>query len=97
MVLEIYNYESIECLINSIPVKKLISEHGIQYVKMELIDNNFLNNYEIKVLPSLLFFQAGVFLGKIEGYYDNSKEMLLLKAIDNILARKQEQAGGVCP
>ena len=47
-VVEVYNNDSIECLINSIPIKMLFEDKEIKYRKFEVKDDDFLNKYKIK-------------------------------------------------
>jgi NAD-dependent dihydropyrimidine dehydrogenase PreA subunit len=84
-VVEVFKNESIMCLLYSIPIKDLFDNFDIKYRKMEIEDDALLDKYKIKKLPVLLFFRAGKLIGKVEGYYDDSKEKEIKKKIDKII------------
>jgi NAD-dependent dihydropyrimidine dehydrogenase PreA subunit len=86
IVVEMFNNESIHCLVNSIPVQELLKDikRDLTYLKMEITDNSMFKVYGISTLPALLFFKSGKLLGKIEGYYDASKKIELINKIRNI-------------
>ncbi|MCI8352493.1 MAG: 4Fe-4S binding protein [Clostridia bacterium] len=82
LIVELYNEDSIMCLLKSIPIKNIADTFDTEtrYRKIEVISDDILKKYEIKELPSLLFFNKGNYVGKIEGYIDeDSKEELLTK------------------
>lgn len=83
-VLEVYDTESIQCLLKSIPVSELFAGRDVKYRKMK-IDSQFKKKYGVKILPALLFFKDGRLLGKIEGYYEENQKGELLKKIEEIL------------
>lgn len=58
-VVEVYNDDSIECLLNSIPIKMLFEDKVIKYRRFKVEDDNFLNKYKIKKIPALLFLKKG--------------------------------------
>jgi NAD-dependent dihydropyrimidine dehydrogenase PreA subunit len=84
-VLELFNDDSIMCLLKSIPIKELFQDLDIKYRRMEA-DGSFLEKYGIKELPALLFFQDGKLKGKIEGYYNNKEKEELKKKIGEIVS-----------
>jgi NAD-dependent dihydropyrimidine dehydrogenase PreA subunit len=77
-VAELFNDESIMCLLRSIPIGELFEGKTMKYGKVKVENENLLQKYSIKVLPALLFFENGKFLGKIEGDYrmDRKKELM---------------------
>ena len=79
LVLELYNEDSIMCLLKSIPIKELLQEFDVEarYRKVEVVSNKLLDRYNIKKLPALVFIKDQKVLGAIEGYYtdDNSREL----------------------
>jgi NAD-dependent dihydropyrimidine dehydrogenase PreA subunit len=89
VALEIFNDDSVMCLLKSIPMKELLPERPIKYRKMEL-GKDLMKKYGIKKLPSLLFFEKGKMLGKIEGYYDNKQKEVLNKKIGSIIGKKKK-------
>jgi ferredoxin len=84
---ELFDDSSIECLICSIPFKKLFENIKIKYKKVKVTDKSLLTKYKIKELPALLFFKEGKLLGKIEGFYDDEKQQELQTKIDKIMLR----------
>ena len=78
-LIELYNDDSIQCLLKSIAIKDLTKDlpKDTLFYKAEANDD-VLNTYNVKELPSLLVFKQGEFLGKVEGYYevDNKEDLL---------------------
>lgn len=86
-MIEVYEDDSIECLIKSIPIKELINsiKEEVLYRKLEVQTNEFMKRYDINELPSLLFFRDGKILGKVEGYYDETQKEKLIEKICTII------------
>jgi Fe-S-cluster-containing hydrogenase component 2 len=85
-VVEIFNNSSIKCLLYSIPIKELFKNVNVKYRKINIGDDeSFLKKYKIKELPSLLFFNNGKLVGKIEGHYRIGKLNELKKKVDDII------------
>jgi hypothetical protein len=83
-VVELFNDESIMCLLKSISIKELFQNKDINYIKLETKGNSLLKKYNVKTLPSLLFFKSGKLIGKIEGYYSNKQKKEILSQISKI-------------
>jgi NAD-dependent dihydropyrimidine dehydrogenase PreA subunit len=83
-VVEVFNDDSIECLLHSIPIKELFSDYDIKFRKTE-ITKEIKERYQVEKLPSLLFFENGKLIGKIEGFYEVEKKKVLLDKIKEIL------------
>ena len=83
-IIEIYNPETAECLLKSIPIQDLTKNlpENTLYYKVE--SENF-NEYCVTELPSLLLFKNNNLLGHIDGYYDNDNIEEIQKQIDDIL------------
>lgn len=79
VLIELYNDDSIQCLLKSIPIKELVKDlpDTTIFFKVET-KKEIEEKYEIKELPALLAFNKGSLSGKVEGYYtdDNKKEMI---------------------
>ena len=78
-MIELYNDDSIQCLLKSIPIKKLSKElpKDTLYYKVEATED-LMDKYSINDLPSLLMFKKGILLGHIDGYYTiDSKEEII--------------------
>lgn len=86
-IIEVFNDDSIECLIKSIPIKQILNNtvEDVVYMKVEITTNEILNKYDIKILPSLLFFKNGEFIGKFEGYVDENDKDILFEEINKII------------
>lgn len=79
IVLELFNEDSIMCLLKSIPVKEILEEFDVnaRYRKIEILTDKLLDKYSIKELPALVFIKNQKVLGTIEGYYtdENNREL----------------------
>ena len=85
--IEVFNDDSIECLIKSIPIKEIFKDlkKDILYRKLEVKTEEFKQKYKIKELPSIIFFKDKKCLGVIDGYYSSQNKQELLSEIKNIL------------
>lgn len=84
-VSELFKDEGIMCLLPSIPIKDIFNDKLVKYRKVKIESEMILSKYKIEKLPCLLFFIDGKFIGKIEGYFDQSKKEELTKKIKKIL------------
>jgi Fe-S-cluster-containing hydrogenase component 2 len=87
VVLEVFNNESVMCLLRSITMRELLGDYDFNYKKVELKGDSILKKYDIKKLPSLLFFNNGKLIGKIEGYFDYEKKKQMENKIKNIVSK----------
>lgn len=89
-IVELYNEDSIMCLLKSIPVKQIADKFDkeTRYRKIEVKDNALLDKYNVKELPSLLFFKNQKLVGKIEGYVEEQDKEEFLNKIQEISDRK---------
>lgn len=81
VLIELYNDDSIQCLLKSIPLKELVKDLPDTTIFYKAESKKVIEEkYEIKELPALLIFNKGNLLGKIEGYYtDNNKQEIIEK------------------
>lgn len=86
MLLEVFDYDEIMCLVKSIPIKEIIEHIDVktQYFKIE-INNELEEKYKFSKSPAILIFKDWNFLNKIEGYYDISQKLNLISLIKNII------------
>lgn len=80
-LIELYNDDSIQCLLKSIPIKELSKDlpKDTLFYKVEATEN-IINQYDIDELPSLLIFKKENLLGHVDGYYTiDSKEEIINK------------------
>jgi Fe-S-cluster-containing hydrogenase component 2 len=83
-VVEMFEDDSIECLLKAIPIKELFADYDVKFIKTEITDE-IKEKYQVEKLPSLLFFENGKLIGKIEGFYEAEKKEILLDKIKEIL------------
>jgi len=83
-VIEVFNDDSIKCLLKSVPIKELLSEYDVNYLKMS-VNDQFLEEYKVKQLPALLFFDEQELIGKFEGYLGLNKKEELKEKIKGVL------------
>ncbi|MBU0635933.1 4Fe-4S binding protein [Candidatus Micrarchaeota archaeon] len=88
-VVELFNCQSIQCLITSIPIKELFDKIDIKFRKMSVANSSLQEKYDVKELPALLFFNNGTLVGKIEGYFNETKKEELKTKISKILQKNQ--------
>ena len=78
-LIELYNDDSIQCLLKSIPIKELSKDlpEDTLFYKTEATEN-IINQYGVDELPSLLIFKKENLLGHVDGYYtiDSKEEMI---------------------
>ena len=86
LIVELYNEDSIMCLLKSIRVKEIADTFSkdTRYRKVEVKDNKTLEKYDVKELPALIFFKDRKQIGKIEGYYTEDKKEEFFKKIKEI-------------
>lgn len=84
VVCEIFDDNSIMCLLSSIPIKTILENKQVKYRKIMLNTNKIKKDYAIKKLPALLIFKNGLLHGKIEGYYKNEDKEQLKTRVNNI-------------
>jgi len=87
LVVELYNEDSIMCLLKSIPIKEIADnfDKETRYRKIEVVSEKIIKEYDVKELPALMFFKNNRFLGKIEGYYSTENKQELLDKTKEIL------------
>lgn len=86
VLIEVYNDDSIQCLLKSIPIKETTNQikENLFYYKVKLFDN-LVKKFGIKELPCLLIFRNNKLLGKIDGYYGAELKGKFVKEIKKIL------------
>lgn len=87
VIIELYNDDSIQCLLKSIPIKELVKDfsESTLFYKSECNDS-VKKEYKLKELPALLVFEKGNLLGRVEGYYDESQKEKLIGQIKKIIS-----------
>ncbi len=88
MFIEVYNNDSIECLVKSIPVKEIVEEFKDTPLYYKLESNKEIEEeYGISSFPSLLIFKDGKFIGKVDGYYTVNEKDEFIKKIKKVLKK----------
>lgn len=83
---ELFNDESIMCLLSSIPVGDIFEGKTMRYRKVKVENKELLKKYSTGELPALLLFDNGKLLGKVEGYYEIDKKKELVDMVRSILS-----------
>lgn len=85
-LVELYNDDSIQCLLKSITIKELTEEmpKDTLFYKVSATEQ-VLKKYDINELPALLIFKKDKLLGHIDGYYTVNQKEDMLKEINKIV------------
>jgi Fe-S-cluster-containing dehydrogenase component len=85
-LIELYNDDSIQCLLKSIPIKDLTKNLPKDTLFYKINSNDvMLEQFEVQKLPTLLVFEKGHFKGQIDGYFTNDEKETLLNKLNAIL------------
>lgn len=76
---EQFQDNSIQCLLNSIPMSVILERYGGKYVKQQ-IDDNIEGQY-----PCLIIYQEGKMIGCVNGHYEEKDVDEFFKLIDKIM------------
>lgn len=79
VLVELYNDDSIECLLKSIPIKEITNNLPSDTLYYKALSNS------LDELPSLLIYKNKELKGKIEGYYTVDEKDTLMEKINKIL------------
>ncbi|MCL5094294.1 MAG: 4Fe-4S binding protein [Patescibacteria group bacterium] len=85
LMAELFDNDSIKCLLYSIPIKELVKGEDINYCKTNLTDNSLKEKFGVTKLPTLLFFRNEKLIGKVEGYFSTKKKEDLIKEIKKLI------------
>ncbi len=83
LIVELFNEDSIMCLLKSIPIKKIADafDKNTRFRKIEVTSGELQKLYNLKNLPALLFFKNGKLVGVIDGYVCDDDEDELLEKV----------------
>lgn len=87
-LIELYDDDSIQCLIKSIPIKEITDnlKEEILYYRLKPSAETS-EKYNITELPSLLIFKQDKLLGKVEGYYSTNEQLDFENQIKEIMTK----------
>lgn len=85
-LIELYNDDSIQCLLKSIPIKELTKDmpKDTLFYKVGANDDT-IKEYDVNELPAILIFKNRKLLGHIDGYFSVDEKDKLMKKIDLII------------
>ncbi len=96
-VVELFNWETVQCLFHSIPIRELFKGMDVKYRKMQIDGDSILSSYGVETLPAFLFFNGGRLLGKIEGYFPDTEKDELGRRIRELLISSGLQSVEAAP
>ncbi len=87
LLVELFADDTIQCLLHSIKVEDLqaLVQENSKYKKVQLSSTEDIKNPTIEELPTLLIYKNDGLLGKIEGYYDESRKDEFFNKISDII------------
>lgn len=85
VLIEIYDSETAECLLKSIPIKELTNDLPSDTLYYKAESNTKDIGFDIQALPALLIFKKGELIGHIDGYYNNDNKENMLSFIKEII------------
>lgn len=85
-LIELYNDDSIQCLLKSIAIKDLTKDlpKDTLFYKADANDDT-IEKFEVEELPALLIFEKGKLKGHIDGYFTNDEKEKLFDKLNSIL------------
>lgn len=86
VLVEVYEDDTIECLIKSIPIKTITEDmdKNTMFYKVSTTDE-LSSKYAISTYPSLLVFKSGKYIDKISGYYTIDQLDEFMSQLNNII------------
>lgn len=78
-IIEVFNDDSIMCLLKSIPFKEIIANTKYKtYFRCNVLDNDLVK-FKVKELPSLLLVEDGKIKKVVNGYFEESEKQKLFE------------------
>lgn len=84
-LIEIYNPDTAECLLKSIPIKDLTKSLPDDTLFYKVESDKVINKYQLTELPALLVFKNGSLLGHIDGYYTTDNKDFVISKLNDII------------
>ena len=84
-LIEVYNPDTAECLLKSIPIKELTKNLPSDTLFYKAESDKNIDEYKITELPSLLIFKGGNLLGHIDGYYTTDEKEKIISKLNSII------------
>lgn len=85
VLIEQFNDDSIQCLLHSIPISEIKEELDIEFDYYKC-DVGISENSDI--YPVLVIYNGTKYLGKIEGYFDESQKKVFINQIKSVVGLK---------
>lgn len=85
-LIELYNDDSIQCLLKSIAIKDLTKDlpKDTLFYKAEA-NGEIIEKFRINELPALLVFEKGKLKGHIDGYFESDDKDKLINELNKLL------------
>jgi ferredoxin len=85
-VLELYDEETLRCLVTSIPMSEIFAGMDWTHIKAQVTDE-ITDALGLSEIPALVIYKDGNLIGKVEGYFENveSERGVLENKIKKIL------------
>lgn len=80
-LVELFNDDSIQCLLKSIPFKEILGNSGFKKYYRCNVNNNDISVFNATKLPSLLVVKNGRIVKTISGYFEEKDKLSLIKTI----------------
>ena len=89
VLVEVYEEETIECLIKSIPIKSITEDMPKDSMFYKVLNTDELSSkYGIDTYPSLLVFKDGEYVDKVSGYYTTDAKQEFMNKINSIINKR---------
>lgn len=89
VLVEVYQEDTIECLIKSIPIKTITEDMDKDTMFYKILETDELSSkYNITEFPSLLVFKEGKYIDKVSGYYTSDVKNEFMDKINNIINKE---------
>lgn len=87
LLIEFYCEEEATCLINSIPIKEIVSAipMDVSYRKVETTSDRLPKSYDISILPALVLLEKNAVLFKREGFVKIDDKTVLLEGLNSLI------------
>lgn len=85
ILIEVYNDESINCLLKSIPYSNILDNTRIDGIFKCNVGDIYQSALSVSILPSLLIIIDGKIINKVEGYFEIEDQQKLFDIINDTI------------